>query len=68
MTNCRIKNVRFKKGGSLTVIPPSNHNVTKVGFGWGEVTFRAFDGKKLTIADCSYMADMAKHLLCFDEE
>lgn len=59
----RIKSVKFKNGGFLKALPVERSNYRRVDFGWGEVVYRAYDGKKLTIADCYYMADESKRLL-----
>jgi hypothetical protein len=56
----RIRSVKFKNGGSISVLPQVRSNYTRVDLEWGEVTFRTYDGKNLTVADCTYMAELSK--------
>lgn len=67
MSGCKIGKITFKNGTTLQVFPHERKNINRVDLGWGEVTFRSFDDKKLTIADMYYMADAAKHLIMTEE-
>ena len=64
----KLHKVKFKNGNEIIALPESMTNVVRSNFGWGEVTFRAFDNKRLTVADCCYMADVAKDKLFFGDE
>lgn len=59
----RISKVTFKNGNAIHALPQGRDNFIRVDFGWGEVVYRAHDGKRLTIADCYYMADESKQVL-----
>ena len=58
----QIKNVKFKTGEIVSVLPKSKSNFVRINFEWGEVTFRAFNNRKLTCADVNYMCEVAKDI------
>jgi hypothetical protein len=65
----RIRNVRFKSGGSLTLFPNTGTSC-RVDIGWGEVFFRVYDEnhRPLTVSDISYMADRAKEEVAYESD
>lgn len=61
-TNCTIGKVKLKNGLEVIPFPQSKNNYSRIDLGWGEVVFRAYDGKRLKVSDINYMCDAAKHI------
>lgn len=63
---CRISKVRLKSGGAtVSIIPESNHNFSRIDMGWGELVFRAYDGQEVTSESMVYMLEIAKNMIMF---
>lgn len=54
MTGCRIGKIKFK-GDNIVLCPSSTHSVCKLDIGWGEVSFRCYDGEPITNETLVYM-------------
>lgn len=54
MTNCRIGKIKWKDR-KLVSVPVNHDSVHTVKVGWGEITFRCYDGEQITNETIIYM-------------
>ena len=61
MSGCRIGKIRMKSGGAeVRIIPSAMHSTLNVSYDFGEITFRMYDGQKITRGDALWLLRCAE--------